>query len=152
MLPLLRAWLVGIPRYLWSGWGAVASLLLMVALWEALAAFYGPLVLPDPLATAHTLGQLGAHGGAHRPARDAPRDRGRPVGRESGDDPDPAGVGERARRGHPDPGRDVPVARPHLDVLHAGAARCKAVAHAICHVGEHDRQRFARRQAIGHYW
>lgn len=68
MASLLRAWLVGIPRYLWSGWGAIASLLLMVALWEALAAHYGPLVLPDPLATAHTLEQLGARGGALWPA------------------------------------------------------------------------------------
>ncbi len=28
---LLRAWLAGLPAYLWSGWGAVASLLLPAA-------------------------------------------------------------------------------------------------------------------------
>lgn len=54
-MALLKSWLLGIPRYLWSGWGAVASLLLMVALWEALAAVYGPLVLPTPIETAQTL-------------------------------------------------------------------------------------------------
>ncbi len=55
MLKLLRAWLSALPAYLWSGWGAIASLLLGVALWEALAAHYGPLVLPTPLETARTL-------------------------------------------------------------------------------------------------
>jgi len=54
-MTLLRRWLAGIPGYLWSGWGAVASLFLMVALWEELAAVYGPLVLPAPLDAAHTL-------------------------------------------------------------------------------------------------
>lgn len=48
-MALLRNWLLGIPRYLWGGWGAIASLLLLVALWEALAAAYGPLVLPTPV-------------------------------------------------------------------------------------------------------
>lgn len=62
-MALLRSWLLGIPRYLWGGWGAVASLLLMVALWEALAAVYGPLVLPTPLETAHTLAQWMGQGG-----------------------------------------------------------------------------------------
>ena len=32
--------------YLWSGWGAVASLLLFAALWEAAAQRYGSLILP----------------------------------------------------------------------------------------------------------
>jgi len=45
---LLRDGLVHLPAYLWSGWGAVASLLLALAAWEALSAHYGPLVLPDP--------------------------------------------------------------------------------------------------------
>lgn len=54
-MSLLRPALLGIPRYLWSGWGALASLLLLTALWEALAAAYGPLVLPTPLETAGTL-------------------------------------------------------------------------------------------------
>ena len=48
-------WLRGIPAYLWSGWGAAASLLLFVALWELGAGFYGPLILPDPLTTFATL-------------------------------------------------------------------------------------------------
>ena len=37
--------------YLWSGWGAVASLLLFCALWEWGAQVNGPLVLPGPQAT-----------------------------------------------------------------------------------------------------
>lgn len=45
---LLRDGVAGLPAYLWSGWGAVASLLLAVAVWEAISAHYGPLVLPDP--------------------------------------------------------------------------------------------------------
>lgn len=65
---LLRNWLLGIPRYLWGGWGAIASLLLLVALWEALAAAYGPLVLPTPLQTAHMLGQWMEQGGELWPA------------------------------------------------------------------------------------
>ncbi|WP_293226856.1 hypothetical protein [Ottowia sp.] len=56
--------LTGLARYLWGGWGAIASLLMGVALWEALAAVYGPLVLPTPLQTARTLGGWMAHGGA----------------------------------------------------------------------------------------
>ncbi|MFT0544844.1 ABC transporter permease [Allopusillimonas ginsengisoli] len=41
--------------YLWSGWGAIASILLFCALWEAGARAYGPLVLPGPVATLHQL-------------------------------------------------------------------------------------------------
>jgi len=63
-MDLLRRWLLGIPRYLWGGWGALASLLMMLALWEALAAVYGPLVLPTPLQTAATLLQWMTAGGA----------------------------------------------------------------------------------------
>ena len=54
-MKLLRAWLGALPGYLWSGWGAIASLLLGMALWEALAAWYGPLVLLTPLETAQIL-------------------------------------------------------------------------------------------------
>lgn len=54
-MKLLWAWLSALPAYLWSGWGALASLALGLALWEALAAHYGPLVLPTPLETASTL-------------------------------------------------------------------------------------------------
>ena len=48
-MKLLRAWFTGIPRYLWSGWGAIASLLLLMALWEGTSSLYGDLILPDPL-------------------------------------------------------------------------------------------------------
>lgn len=57
-MKLLRAWLAGLPAYLWSGWGAIASLILGIALWEALAAHYGPLILPTPFEAAATLLQL----------------------------------------------------------------------------------------------
>lgn len=45
---LLRDGIVRLPAYLWSGWGAVSSLLLALAAWEAVSAHYGALVLPDP--------------------------------------------------------------------------------------------------------
>lgn len=56
-------WIAGIPAYLWSGWGAIASLLLGLALWELLAATYGPLILPTPMQAAQTLAGLGTGGG-----------------------------------------------------------------------------------------
>ena len=52
---LLRAWLAGLPAYLWSGWGAIASLCLLLAAWEAVSLVYGPLVMPDPRAAFATL-------------------------------------------------------------------------------------------------
>ena len=57
-MKLLRAWLAGIPAYLWSGWGALASLFLLLAAWEAGSALYGALILPDPLSVFATLGDL----------------------------------------------------------------------------------------------
>lgn len=42
--------LLAIPAYLWSGWGAIASLMLFFALWEWGGQIYGELVLPGPLA------------------------------------------------------------------------------------------------------
>jgi NitT/TauT family transport system permease protein len=45
------AWLAGIPAYLWSGWGAIASLLLLLAAWEGVSLAYGSLILPDPAST-----------------------------------------------------------------------------------------------------
>lgn len=57
-MKLLRAWLAGIPAYLWSGWGALASLFLLLAAWEAGSAIYGPLILPDPLGVFATLRDL----------------------------------------------------------------------------------------------
>lgn len=52
---LLKNWVLGIPAYLWSGWGAMASLCLLLAGWEGVALAYGPLILPDPVATFGTL-------------------------------------------------------------------------------------------------
>lgn len=63
-MKLLRAWLVGIPAYLWSGWGALASLFLLLAVWEAGSALYGALILPDPLSVFATLSQSLASGAA----------------------------------------------------------------------------------------
>ena len=57
-MTLLRAWLAALPGYLWSGWGALASLFLLLAVWELLAGLYGPLVLPTPLEAANALRQL----------------------------------------------------------------------------------------------
>jgi len=39
------------PRYLWSGWGAVASIFLFIALWEFGHQIYGDLILPAPKET-----------------------------------------------------------------------------------------------------
>jgi len=50
--------------YLWSGWGAIASVLLLCALWEWGAQQYGELLLPGPLATLQQLRQLLAEGHA----------------------------------------------------------------------------------------
>lgn len=55
---LLRSWLAGIPAYLWSGWGAIASLLLLFALWDGASRLYDPLILPDPLSVFASLGAL----------------------------------------------------------------------------------------------
>jgi NitT/TauT family transport system permease protein len=60
----LRAWAAGLPAYLWSGWGAIASLMLLLAAWEAGSAVYGPLILPDPGTTFATLAGLIASGAA----------------------------------------------------------------------------------------
>jgi NitT/TauT family transport system permease protein len=43
------------PAYLWSGWGAIASILLFVACWDVGNQVYGDLVLPSPLETFKTL-------------------------------------------------------------------------------------------------
>ncbi len=67
MLRVLWRVLSGLPAYLWSGWGAGASLLLLLATWEAMAALYDPLILPDPLTAFAALGaqvQQGAAGPA----------------------------------------------------------------------------------------
>ncbi|HUH42788.1 MAG TPA: hypothetical protein VLZ29_06710, partial [Sulfurimonas sp.] len=43
------------PAFLWSGWGAIASILLFTALWDVGNQVYGDLVLPSPLETFKTL-------------------------------------------------------------------------------------------------
>ncbi|WP_136475653.1 ABC transporter permease [Pseudomonas sp. DG56-2] len=50
--------------YLWSGWGAVASLLLFCAAWELAGELNGPLVLPGPLATIDQLRAMISDGSA----------------------------------------------------------------------------------------
>lgn len=57
-LALLGRGLRGLPAYLWSGWGALASLMLFAALWELAAAQYGPLILPRPLEALQRLAQM----------------------------------------------------------------------------------------------
>lgn len=57
-MTVLRAWLAGIPTYLWSGWGAIASLFLLLAAWEGASAVYGALILPDPGTVFNTLAGL----------------------------------------------------------------------------------------------
>lgn len=46
------------PAYLWSGWGAVASILLFLACWDAGNQLYGNLILPSPLETFTTLNTM----------------------------------------------------------------------------------------------
>ena len=46
------------PAYLWSGWGALASIFLFIAAWEIGNQVYGDLILPSPLETFQTLGTL----------------------------------------------------------------------------------------------
>lgn len=50
--------LPAILNYLWSGWGALASLFLFCAAWEFAGNRYGPLILPGPLESLGRLGQL----------------------------------------------------------------------------------------------
>jgi NitT/TauT family transport system permease protein len=61
MALLLRA-LRGAPAYLWSGFGALASLLLLMAAWEALALVVGPLALPPPAEAARALQRVAESG------------------------------------------------------------------------------------------
>jgi NitT/TauT family transport system permease protein len=43
------------PAFLWSGWGAIASILLFIACWDLGNQLYGDLVLPSPQETFSTL-------------------------------------------------------------------------------------------------
>ncbi|UJB67373.1 ABC transporter permease subunit [Acidovorax sp. YS12] len=47
----LRGALASVLGYLWSGWGAITSILLFLAVWEFGGKVYGDLVLPGPMAT-----------------------------------------------------------------------------------------------------
>lgn len=51
-MTFMLLWLRNLPAYLWSGWGAIASLCLLLAFWEYGNQVYGDLVLPTPLNTA----------------------------------------------------------------------------------------------------
>ncbi len=46
------------PSYLWSGWGAIASIFLFIAFWDLGNQLYGNLVLPSPKETFYTLFQM----------------------------------------------------------------------------------------------
>jgi len=43
------------PAFLWSGWGAISSILLFIACWDLGNQVYGDLVLPSPQSTFSTL-------------------------------------------------------------------------------------------------
>lgn len=60
----IRRALAATLAYLWSGWGAAASVLLFCALWEWGAQQYGELLLPGPRATLAQLRQMLAGGDA----------------------------------------------------------------------------------------
>ncbi|ODU09345.1 MAG: ABC transporter permease [Rubrivivax sp. SCN 71-131] len=57
-MSLLQRWTAAVATYAWSAWGAIASLLAALALWEWAAAQLGPLALPDPLAAGQALLEL----------------------------------------------------------------------------------------------
>lgn len=46
------------PAYLWSGWGAIASIFLFIAFWDFGNQLYGDLVLPSPQETFSTLFEM----------------------------------------------------------------------------------------------
>ncbi len=54
-MTLVQRWLGKPFAYLWSGWGALASLLLLAAAWEWASQIYGELILPDPRTVFRTL-------------------------------------------------------------------------------------------------
>jgi NitT/TauT family transport system permease protein len=46
------------PAYLWSGWGAIASIFLFIAAWDVGNQIYGDMILPSPIETFQTLATL----------------------------------------------------------------------------------------------
>ena len=61
---MLTAWFRSSLAYLWSGWGALASILLFVAFWDFGNRIYGDFILPSPQATFVRLGELFQEGTA----------------------------------------------------------------------------------------
>lgn len=53
-----RSLLTASLEYLWSGWGAIASLLLFLAFWDLGYQVYGSLILPSPMETFLSLIRL----------------------------------------------------------------------------------------------
>jgi NitT/TauT family transport system permease protein len=43
------------PAFLWSGWGAIASIFLFIAAWDVGNQFYGDMILPSPLDSFKTV-------------------------------------------------------------------------------------------------
>ena len=128
-MSLLRSWLAGLPGYLWSGWGALASLFLLLAGWEAVASHYGALVLPTPLETFSRLLQLIAEGAVAKLAAFAPAPAvGLPCRRQSAS-MQPSGA-DRLKAwptAHGD-GRELTVKRavPKLSEISPPPTRCSA--------------------------
>lgn len=61
-MKLARTLLRELPAYLWSGWGALCSLLLLLAAWQLASEHYGSLVLAQPLETFASMGRLWSDG------------------------------------------------------------------------------------------
>lgn len=57
MKPLIKI-LKDFPAYLWSGWGAVASIFLFIAAWDIVNQMYGDIALPSPMETFLVLVEL----------------------------------------------------------------------------------------------
>lgn len=64
MLQLFWDWLKRLPSYFWGGWSAIASLMLLLALWDALALHFGPLILPTPQQTTQAMFDIAHADGA----------------------------------------------------------------------------------------
>ncbi|BDY12380.1 ABC transporter permease [Hydrogenimonas cancrithermarum] len=46
------------PAFLWSGWGAIASIFLFIAVWDVGNQFYGDMILPSPMDSFKTVADL----------------------------------------------------------------------------------------------
>lgn len=54
----MKNWLFEILEYLWSGWGAFATIFLFLAIWEFSSGYYTDLVLPSPVVVLKQFIQL----------------------------------------------------------------------------------------------